>query len=100
MSKAPEPGLPATEQVTIMGVAMRMGKGVMLALGPPYRHHDLFRFGRKAGHGDDTLDSVQGFLTSQGVFLGREEALVVAQAAGQLVQKTHPLDKLYSEDLW
>ncbi len=44
----------------------------------------------------------QGFLTSTGRFVGREEALRIATAAGQLIGRTkhRPLDKLMSEDLW
>ncbi len=40
---------------------------------------------------------VQGFLTSRGNFVDREQAAVNALAAGQL---TEPQDRLFSEDVW
>lgn len=42
----------------------------------------------------------QGFLTSEGAFVDRVEALAIAQAAGQLICKTQPEDMLFSEDVW
>ena len=42
----------------------------------------------------------QGFVDSLGNFLNRHEALVVAAVADQLVSKTQPVDRLFSEDLW
>ena len=42
----------------------------------------------------------QGFITSDGFFVGREEAFQIAQEANQ--GNLHPENeaKLYSEDLW
>lgn len=46
-------------------------------------------------------DGVQGFITTTGRFVGREEARVIADAAGQI---RYPLpnasERLYSEELW
>ena len=47
----------------------------------------------------DTKEAQQGFVTSLRRFVGREEALVIANAAGQVVKKHTPLDQLLSEDL-
>lgn len=46
---------------------------------------------------------VQGFIDQYGVFMTREEALVVAKEAGQINvrrEKTFPEDELFSEDLY
>ena len=48
-------------------------------------------------------NAVQGFVDQFGTFMTREEALEVARAAGQLNTrrpKSHPLTKLFSEDLY
>jgi len=42
----------------------------------------------------------QGFLTSYGRFCGREEALVIATEAAQIISKHPPYTKLLSEDMW
>jgi len=45
----------------------------------------------------------QGFIDQFGVFMDRFEALQVATDAGQLNvtrAKTHPVDRLFSEDLY
>lgn len=51
----------------------------------------------------DQLGEVQGFVDQHGVFMDRREALDVATAAGQINRfrpKGHPVDKLFSEDLY
>ena len=45
-------------------------------------------------------NSVQGFIDNKGAFLDREEALKVAEAAGQIIKKHPPEDQLFSEDLY
>lgn len=42
----------------------------------------------------------QGFLDQWDVFMTRQEALEVAQAAQQILEKTHPADRLFSEDIY
>lgn len=42
----------------------------------------------------------QGFIDNRGQFLTRQEALKVAKQGDQLIQKTHPKDILFSEDLY
>lgn len=68
---------------------------------PPARHHTLLHplveLGIRKVHPDD-----QGFLTSTGRFVGREEALKIALASGQPMID-HPARHqrlLFSEDLW
>lgn len=63
---------------------------------PPARHHNLFAGGHLGRHFDD------GFITSTGRFVEREEALNVALASGQSMID-HPARHarlLFSEDLW
>src|SRR6185312_8153083 len=43
---------------------------------------------------------VQGFLTSHGRFLNREQALIIALLQNQLIRKTPPENRLFSEDLF
>lgn len=64
---------------------------------PPARHHTLLHV---VGHGVAFED--QGFLTSTGRFVGREEGLQIAVASGQPMID-HPSRHstwLFSEDLW
>lgn len=42
----------------------------------------------------------QGFIDQRGVYLDRFEALTIAEAANQLIRKTTPVDRLFSEDLY
>lgn len=45
-------------------------------------------------------ESVQGFLDQWDVFMTRQEALVVATEARQIICKTHPQNRLFSEDIY
>lgn len=68
---------------------------------PPARHyniiHALFEYTKKR-----TLPQDQGFLTSSGRFVEREEALQIALASGQpMIQHlSRHATQLFSEDLW
>lgn len=44
--------------------------------------------------------SVQGFLDQWDVFMTRQEALETATKARQILIKTHPANKLFSEDIY
>ena len=70
-------------------------------LPPPARHHDIINLRYKTtglrGSG------LQGFIDSTGQFLTREEAMIVAKEANQLIPRktrSESEDTLYSEDLW
>jgi hypothetical protein len=74
--------------------------GRVYAVRQPGRHHNVFALMRtkygieKVGH------HFQGFLVSDGRFVGRVKALGIAELAGQLL-RTLPDDyPLTSEDLW
>lgn len=75
--------------------------GVVWTLPRPARHHILihawcdshYRDGQPARIGEHE----QGFVTSTGRFVGREEAASIAFAAGQIDRHK---SGLFSEDLW
>jgi hypothetical protein len=63
-----------------------------------HTYHELKRMNLDAP--DDVLKhSAQGFMTNMGRFVGRKEAFLIAQAAGQIKHKHGGADTLYSEDL-
>lgn len=76
--------------------------GVTFSIPAPARHHNIAhamyaRFGIT-----DNANIEQGFLTSEGVFVGRRLAAELARADGQIgeVKRTSPQYELFSEDLW
>ncbi|WP_376704732.1 hypothetical protein RQ479_08285 [Mesorhizobium sp. ISC25] len=84
-------------QERIVAVAIRH-RGLVVTLPAPARHCDVLR-----PLYDLTKELValrnQGFLTSNGRFVGRHEAAVVAVKAEQIRDPQWP-PELYSEDLW
>jgi hypothetical protein len=69
---------------------------VIVSAPPPARHHNLFIAYDRLGPPDE-----QGFLTSTGRFVGREEAAFIARQAGQPIIRSEARgDHLFSEDLW
>lgn len=85
---------------TVTGVAMLFDDGRMIALTAPHRHHHLYSLAAFAEIDADGGPDTQGFTTSLGRFVGRKEALAIAQAAGQPIRKHGRVTELYSEDLW
>jgi len=75
---------------------------LVASLPRPNRHHHLFKLitGGVILSSECQNLTVQGFYTNKRDFITREEALLVAKAANQLIQKTHPITELFSEDLW
>lgn len=86
-------------------------KGLTFSLPAPARHHDVIHAmaGANIPHEARAPDA-QGFLTSRGRWVSREEAAAIAEIAqqplrpielrGSVADKTYPLRRLYSEDLW
>lgn len=70
--------------------------GEVYSLPRPARHHDVAHWlsGRGARGG------VQGFVTSKGRFVGRREAMRIAEKAGQLRGEPYVIGELFSEDVW
>lgn len=97
-------GLPENE--VIQSVAIRYTKGddtVILWAPKPFRHHDIIawygatinRLRLREGYIE-----TQGFLTNSGKFVDREEGLIIAQRNNQILEKSPPKYKLFSEDMW
>lgn len=68
---------------------------------PSVRHHDTLshRIRDIIGYGFRE-PPIQGFVDNFGVFVDRFEALKIAQEANQIIKKTTPFDRLFSEDIY
>lgn len=63
-----------------------------------YRHHDIFmRFGPEV---ISKKPSDQGFYTSKGRFVSREEGMRIAKECGQVTDEQIHSNELFSEDLY
>jgi hypothetical protein len=86
----------------ITHVAIRF-QGKTWSLPRPNRHHDVIRhIAEQTGvRTVDARGEDQGFLDASGRYLTRKEALVNAQANGQMLADRPILNRqLYSENLW
>jgi hypothetical protein len=75
----------------------------VVLVGPRHLDYVMLMQYRRAFSGADAPDvheGEMGFLDQEGVFMDREAALQVAQAANQIRDKTEPYDRLFSEDLY
>ena len=81
---------------TVLQAAIRQDCEVY-TLPKPFRHHDIM-YGPMDGVYKHSL-AEQGFLTSDGRFVGREVAARFALRSGQILALKHP-PNLYTEDLW
>lgn len=86
---------PKKTNVRIVAAAILRGD-LTCSLPAPARHHDIIRTMAMAGF-STPIGGRQGFLTSEGRFVGRNEAAGIAHAAGQTQR---PLANLHSEDVW
>jgi hypothetical protein len=86
-------------------------KDLILFIPAPARHHNVLHSfwyqvpeARADGRTHESyMGEVQGFLTNEGVFLNRLDALVHARACGQMKPRQpgdYNGDELFSEDLW
>ncbi len=88
----------------IVAAAIKHPDGEIYALPAPARHCHIIQMmhednGRNGEHGINTQD--QGFLTSYGRYVDREEAAKIADRAGQLkIKYCGPPTLLFSEDVW
>lgn len=80
----------------VVCAAIRSGEIIICGV----RHHDMIMSKVKQNLLSYQYEWDQGFVDQQGVFMDRYEALGVAQAACQLIRKTNPPDRLFSEDLY
>lgn len=65
----------------------------------PNRHADIIHFCVYTLGIPKPITATQGFMTSEGDFVEREEAGKIAVASGQIKKLNHP-PLLYTEDLW
>lgn len=95
MSKGPLPDM----QRRVVCAAVRNRSSGLVVCGP--RHYDaIMREQMKLAKGE-WADGIQGFVDQHGVFMSREEAWVVARAAGQIARRVGgDGHKLYSENLY
>lgn len=80
--------------------------GEIITAPRPARHHQLLELHWAAAKGKEGTPrhqlvppSAQGFVTSTGRFVSREEAALIAVAAGQITAPQWG-SRLFSEDLW
>lgn len=88
-------------QETIVGVASK-AYGKLYQLPKPNRHHDLLDIMyEERNRAEQVYADEEGFITSTGRYVTREEGLVIAQTAGQILSErhNHPTE-LYSESVW
>ncbi len=83
---------------TIVAAAI-LHEGEPYSVPPPGRHHHVIRLLDETYPGAGPFVEEQGFMTSRGRFVGREEGGRIALAAGQTPALRWGVD-LYSEDLW
>jgi hypothetical protein len=92
------------KQETITAAALRLSNKLLLSVPSPGRHHTVIHIMREVSDYSNIMraavaNAEQGFLTSSGRFVDREEGFSIAHAARQLI-KVHKQGTLYSEDLW
>ena len=81
-----------------------MHRGLPHTVPAPGRHHHVLAVLRDKFPCDVPWFGEQGFMTDSGRFVDRNEAAVIAVAAGQIIPAPHqgngPVTHLFSEDLW
>lgn len=88
------------EKETIICAAIKMPDGYIVR---GHRHNDAIRTasGIPRYAGLRVIDDNQGFLTSKGRYVGREEAHIIAGEAKQISsRKYNENTRLFSEDLY
>jgi hypothetical protein len=83
---------------TIEGVGIEV-KGRLYTLPRPNRHHHIIHKVYQETSEQVITDS-QGFVTSKGRYVLREEALEIARNAGQLLPCHFHKTQLFSESVW
>lgn len=85
----------------IAAAAIKHGDGRVFQLPPPKRHTDVMCLMIDQDSWYDEEKQTQGFVTDLGRFVTREEALPIAQDAGQIIRRCggdHYM--LTSEGVW
>lgn len=87
------------EYILCAAISLTLKEGNSPVVLAGYRHGDCFSSAIQLGYEGHIDSDEQGFLTSKGRFVGREEAKLIAKRAGQL--KTDSIYKqLISEDIY
>ena len=95
------PDRPA-DMVRVVAAALRdEGTGLVCLVERPGRHASILYATGIAGMPKEVrFGMCQGFVTSDGRFVSREEAFQIAAEAGQIVEHHGPDGMLFSEDVW
>lgn len=93
--------LEASGPVRVVSAAVKMG-AMVYSMQAPARHHNILHEMHERGVSMDTPSAVtgQGFLLSCGTWVDREKARVIAERAGQLLDRAGNSSMLFSEDVW
>lgn len=83
---------------TIVAAAMQIG-GLTISLPRPAGHGEVMALASGA-IGYQPATEVQGFLTSDGRFVTRVEAMKIVHRAGQTFRTPQVSHELFSENLW
>ena len=83
----------------ILGSAIWHPDGILYA-SVRKRHHHVIAAMDVLGQANLKTTRLQGFLTSHGRFVDREEAMTIALDARQLARPSNAATTLFSEDLW
>lgn len=75
-------------------------KGAIISVSCPARHRDVLDAAIAMGLDPNAVGYHQGFATSTGRFVLRDEALAIAKRADQFVRKPDSASNLFSEDVW
>lgn len=96
-------GIPSEQRIQCVAHQYRNDDSLRIIWAPrPFRHHDIFyQYGTiiKQLKSEGYIET-QGFLTNSGLFVNREDGLLIAKKANQIINKTQPDYKLFSEDMW
>ena len=87
----------------IVAAAFKVGDFV-ISSPPPSRHHDIgMALNKETGNQYFAVEcgpDAQGFLTSDGEFVSRKQAMTIACATGQVDINNRRTTELFTEDLW
>jgi hypothetical protein len=87
-------------KVTVERAALLGTDGTIYSLPQPARHHDVMRHMADV-HGFENVHHLeQGFVLSVGRFCRRRPAKLIAERAGQLLERASGNERLFSEDVW
>lgn len=74
--------------------------GKIYSLPSPNRHHHVIGLIADSNGVGINGPDIQGFLDSNGHFVNRADALLIALRAGQVLVPANVGNQLYSEDVW